>query len=444
MQVSIGQQLRQAREAQNISLEQAAQATRMRLRYLQALEAGDFGSLPSGAQARGFLRSYADYLHLDVAPLLAVLSGETDALMASFAESQSSRSKPLEQEKRAIPEKNSNEYSQSDKIFFEIGQRLRRQRELLGLSLEDVERHTRLRQHYLQALEDGRLLNLPSPVQGRGMLSNYAAFMGMDAEALLLRFAEGLQARLTIRQTGQTPLESERTAPADEPQRRPLPGFVRRLLSTDVLIGGALVIFLVVFMVWGAIRIFTLRNAQQPSATAPSIIEVLLATTAVPLQTISTEDETIRPATATPASAGQEEIVVIQATSMPGTLQPSSLSATPASVQVYVTVQQRAWMRATVDGKIEFEGRVMPGSAYSFAGNKQVEIITGNGAALQIFFNQQDYGVLGAFGQVVDVVFTVNGIITPTATTTFTPTATPRFSPTPSPTRAPATATVAP
>ena len=36
---------------------------------------------------------------------------------------------------------------------------------------------------------------LPSTVQTRGMLSNYATFLDLDVDALLLRFADALQAR---------------------------------------------------------------------------------------------------------------------------------------------------------------------------------------------------------------------------------------------------------
>ena len=60
-----------------------------------------------------------------------------------------------------------------------------------------------------------------------------------------------------------------------------------------------------------------------------------------------------------------------------------------------------------------------------------MEILTSNGAALQIFFNQQDLGPMGLFGQVVQQVFTASGVQTPTPTVTPTPTSTPRPSQTP-------------
>lgn len=67
----IGQALREAREAKGCTLEEAERATRIRARYLAALEAEDFGALPSEAQARGFLRNYAQFLSLPADEVLA-------------------------------------------------------------------------------------------------------------------------------------------------------------------------------------------------------------------------------------------------------------------------------------------------------------------------------------------------------------------------------------
>jgi cytoskeletal protein RodZ len=61
----LGEWLRQRREELGISLEQAQADTRIRVRYLEALEAEDFESLPNPVVGRGFLRNYAAYLELD-------------------------------------------------------------------------------------------------------------------------------------------------------------------------------------------------------------------------------------------------------------------------------------------------------------------------------------------------------------------------------------------
>jgi len=61
----LGEWLRQRREEQGISLEQAEADTRIRIRYIEALETEDFDSLPDPVVGRGFLRNYASYLELD-------------------------------------------------------------------------------------------------------------------------------------------------------------------------------------------------------------------------------------------------------------------------------------------------------------------------------------------------------------------------------------------
>ena len=61
----LGEWLQHRREELDISLEQAEEKTRIRARYLEALEAEDFGSLPDPVVGRGFLRNYAAFLELD-------------------------------------------------------------------------------------------------------------------------------------------------------------------------------------------------------------------------------------------------------------------------------------------------------------------------------------------------------------------------------------------
>ncbi len=409
MNESIGQQLRQAREDQKLTLAQVASATHMRERYLQALEDGRPESIPSQAQARGFLRAYASYLKLDPAPLLQELDNQVIAVpSALFEEVKAPRSAAT------IPL----DYSDVDRVFIDLGQDLRRQRERLGLSLDDVVRYTHLRKHYLQALESGRLDDLPSPVQGRGMLENYAVFMGMDPEPLLLRFAEGLQARLNLRQVRRQ--ESPEAAPPR--RRRSLPAPLLRLLSPDLLIGVTFAIFLVAFVVWGAIRVFSINTTQSPEPTAPSIAEVLLATSTPELA----PELSLTP-TAPPAA---QPVILPDASGAQATALPFQPGDGASGVQVYVTVTQRAFLRAIVDGKLEFEGRVIPGSAYPFVGQSQVELLTSNGAGIQVFYNQGNLGPLGAFGEVVSRTFTVEGILLPTPTATRTPAAPPPATPT--------------
>jgi hypothetical protein len=61
----IGNSLREARERQGLGYPEIELATKIRAKYLRALEEEDFTSIPGDAYIRGFLRTYADYLGLD-------------------------------------------------------------------------------------------------------------------------------------------------------------------------------------------------------------------------------------------------------------------------------------------------------------------------------------------------------------------------------------------
>jgi cytoskeletal protein RodZ len=67
---TLGQYLRNAREARNIDIRDAAQQTRISVNYLKALEEEDFAKLPGPVFVRGFLKSYARFLDLDDAETL--------------------------------------------------------------------------------------------------------------------------------------------------------------------------------------------------------------------------------------------------------------------------------------------------------------------------------------------------------------------------------------
>lgn len=68
-----GAVLRAEREMRGLTIEAVAQATRFGVRQVVALESDDYASLPGMTTVRGFVRSYAKYLQLDVTPLLGAL-----------------------------------------------------------------------------------------------------------------------------------------------------------------------------------------------------------------------------------------------------------------------------------------------------------------------------------------------------------------------------------
>jgi hypothetical protein len=67
----LGEILRESREAKGVTLSQAEAVTRVRGKYLRALEEADWASLPEPLYVKGFLRSYARYLGLDPLSIMA-------------------------------------------------------------------------------------------------------------------------------------------------------------------------------------------------------------------------------------------------------------------------------------------------------------------------------------------------------------------------------------
>jgi len=69
-----GRQLRNAREALELTPEQVAQQLKLSVRQINAIEQEAFDELPSNLFIRGFVRNYARLLRIDVEPLLAYLA----------------------------------------------------------------------------------------------------------------------------------------------------------------------------------------------------------------------------------------------------------------------------------------------------------------------------------------------------------------------------------
>ncbi len=66
-----------------------------------------------------------------------------------------------------------------------VGDLLRNRRKEMNLTLKEAENATSIRTAFLQALEDGEMHKLISPVYAQGFFKQYAAFLGMDGEQIV-------------------------------------------------------------------------------------------------------------------------------------------------------------------------------------------------------------------------------------------------------------------
>ena len=528
---TIGRLLKQARTARQIPLEEASEATHIRLHYLQALEADDYSVMPSAAQARGFLRNYSSYLEVDLEGALAGLKttphaeevsgplpqvdfappppepatssrptvpsrpgsrversrnapaapsapepeipSRLDQLTGALRKLRPAKQEPVEQQAGPEPapetedegrteepkprwnplrglfkprplkpeeppqdEEHAEESTEeppiavvepppavtdadetAEKIFAEIGMELRRRRELLSLTPEEVDRHIHVREVFIRALERGDFSELPSAVQTRGMLANYAAFLDLDTDALLLRYADSLQASHRARHPN-IPGRARQSFLV-KPKVPPL----RSFMAGDLVFGLALVVMVVALIVWGLGRVFQDQAERVILPAAPSISDVLAGTS----NPLPSQEITLIPVLSTPT------VVEIVSPTSEVNLEVPPFEPVDESVPVRVTVSavERGFMRVMIDGEEAFNGRVIPGAAYNYEATTTIQILTGNGAALRVTYNGRDLGLLGTFGQVANFIYTANEIVTPVPAAPPTSTATPPVSQTP-------------
>lgn len=66
-----------------------------------------------------------------------------------------------------------------------IGDVFKQRRKEMNLSLKEVENATSIRSSYLQAIEEGEMQKLISPIYAQGFLKQYAVFLGMDGEEIV-------------------------------------------------------------------------------------------------------------------------------------------------------------------------------------------------------------------------------------------------------------------
>ncbi len=117
-----------------------------------------------------------------------------------------------------------------------IGKYLRGERELRKLSLEEVSRFTKIKEHHLSAIEEDRHDLLPPAIYVKGYLTAYARYLGLDPDDTVLRYQRYLK-ELTVTEENQ--LEQQNTEPPRQVSfstKRAAPYLVLAILSTTMIV----------------------------------------------------------------------------------------------------------------------------------------------------------------------------------------------------------------
>ncbi|PRX41843.1 cytoskeletal protein RodZ [Planifilum fimeticola] len=122
---------------------------------------------------------------------------------------------------------------------------LRRAREAAGLSLEDVERRTRVQSHYLKAIEEGNYSALPGHSYARAIIRTYAQCLGVSPAPILRDYEGKLKHSATVEAPKRSlPSRKERYA-ARRGRRKDWKTALPEVFSSKQLLIGALSLVLI-------------------------------------------------------------------------------------------------------------------------------------------------------------------------------------------------------
>jgi cytoskeleton protein RodZ len=283
-----------------------------------------------------------------------------------------------------------------------FGERLRREREMRGVTLDEISSSTKIARRHLEALETENFDSLPGGVFNRGFVRAYARFLGIDEEQAV---ADYVAASGELSQTEPAfPLEIPPESKAKlNPRRSSLPLLLALL---------ALVIVLAIF--WS-------RNKRQPEANESAVSNP--ATTPVPNPAstpVSAQSplEAAVPAQTAPTvapvsavTAGTPVSEEAQPTQTPA-LSPSQTPSSERTFSVVIEAKEDAWITAYADGQTVISGKTLRAGEHEIVrAGRRITLVTGNAGGIEVSFNGKPQGPLGNESERRSLTFTAAGLV---------------------------------
>jgi cytoskeletal protein RodZ len=292
----------------------------------------------------------------------------------------------------------------------DLGDLLRRARAHKGVTLRDAEKRTRISRTYLAALEAHDFDQLPPRAYARGIVRNYAQYLGLDPAAILSMYEQAVR---------------DDTGEVDDVE------VVAAVQPIEIHGHWAPNFAIIIFMLVISAVIFTwiysayLQPADndipdtitQPTATAveESLLETILQTASptetveaeatAPLEGGGTDSPTSMPEAPADGStaAPQDETPLEEATPEPeGEAPGPDIDILPDDIVVpdgyhvfAVYAEDEVWVYVTLDNEIVALDRVLAAGQTEMFLAQSATITSGNAAFVRVFVDGEDWGTLG-------------------------------------------------
>jgi transcriptional regulator with XRE-family HTH domain len=246
-----------------------------------------------------------------------------------------------------------------------IGQELKRERELRGISLKEIADSTKINLRFLRALEEDRLDLLPEQFFTRGIIRTYAKYLGLDEQSVLNTYIESQQTQEIQEMSDSDNKAKLSEAPESDPkEKKPSWFFTLMVLAIIVLI---------------IIMYFVFRKEKTPPLNSLKIQPVIQETTEKSI--------TLPPITQEEPTTEQQEL------------------------NIEITVQQETWLEIYADQEMLDSGIKNPGDRLQFKALQEFLIHIGNAGGITYTINGQEGKKFGEPGTVKrDIQITLDNV----------------------------------
>ncbi len=261
-----------------------------------------------------------------------------------------------------------------------FGENLRREREMRGVTLQEISAATKISVRFLKSIESEEFSKLPGGIFSRSFVRAYARYLGLDEDPLLEEFQQAAKAKADIDLTQFSPPRT-----FSGPERRS-----RHALWAVVI---AAVLLTLGFTLWRHSH----RPLQVPAATNSST-----GGSAAPAASSSPAGApggSTQSAAARPAGGG-----VLAATSTMGAA-PKLPPVTDANgrLVLQIAATERSWVAIDADGNSVIQGVMDPNTVKTFKADTSFDVLTGNAQGVILTLNGQTMKPLGREGEVKQV-----------------------------------------